>query len=132
MAMRHGNARSFKLKPNYPLERAEQTALARWLDLSKLLWYAIPNGEKRDVITGANLKRQGVKAGVPDICILEPRSPYHGLYIELKRGSGGVVSKAQREWLDKLNQHGYLALVAHGWQEAKEKVELYLTGKCSP
>ena len=48
--------------------------------------YHVPNGGKRDKATAAVLKRQGVKAGVPDIMLPAARAGYHGLYIELKAG----------------------------------------------
>lgn len=41
---------------------------------------------KRDKATAVALKRQGVKAGVPDICLPVARNGYHGLHIELKAG----------------------------------------------
>ena len=44
--------------------------------------YHVPNGGKRDKATAAVLKRQGVKAGVPDIMLPAARAGYHGLYIE--------------------------------------------------
>ena len=48
--------------------------------------YHVPNGGKRDAATAVALKRQGVKAGVPDIMLPAARAGYHGLYIELKGG----------------------------------------------
>ena len=44
--------------------------------------YHVPNGGKRDAATAVALKRQGVKAGVPDIMLPAARAGYHGLYIE--------------------------------------------------
>lgn len=44
----------------------------------------VPNGGKRDAATAIALKRQGVKAGVPDICLPAPRGIYHGLYKQLR------------------------------------------------
>ena len=44
----------------------------------------VPNGGKRDKATAIALKRQGVKAGVPDIHLPVAKGSYHGLYIELK------------------------------------------------
>ena len=43
--------------------------------------YHVPNGGKRDKATAAVLKRQGVKAGVPDIMLPAARAGYHGLYM---------------------------------------------------
>ena len=62
-----------------PYEYEEQVALMQWAEWNKP-WipeleaiYAIPNGEKRNAITGARLKRSGTKRGVPDLCLPVPR-----------------------------------------------------------
>lgn len=72
-------------------EAQEQCKLIKWADkcvqmkihpeLSML--YAVPNGGRRDKAEAAHLKRQGVRAGVPDLCLAVPKGKYHGLYIEL-------------------------------------------------
>lgn len=85
----------------------------------------VPNGGKRDKATAIALKRQGVKAGVPDIHLPVPRGEYHGLYIELKAGKNTTTAK-QREWLEFLRQQGYYTAVCYGWQIAAELIEKYL------
>ena len=59
----------------------------------------VPNGGKRDRATAVALKRQGVKAGVPDIVLPAARAGYHGLYIELKAGKN-TTTENQRRWLE--------------------------------
>src|SRR5262245_64718583 len=49
------------------------------------LCFAIPNGGARDVITAGRLKAEGVRAGVPDVCLPVARAGYHGLFLEVKR-----------------------------------------------
>ena len=88
--------------------------------------YHVPNGGKRDKATAAVLKRQGVKAGVPDIMLPAARAGYHGLYIELKRQRGGRTSDHQSEWLDALSAQGYKAALCYGWQPAAQLIEQYL------
>jgi len=116
-------------------EAQEQASLFTWADLQRgkykelSLLYAIPNGGSRHPLEAKNLKAQGVKPGVPDICLPVPRCPYHALYIELKRTKGGVVSVDQKSWLDRLNKHGNLAVVCRGWEEAAEVITRYLEGK---
>ena len=89
------------------------------------LLYHIPNGGKRDARTAANLKRQGVKAGVPDLHLPVARGGYHGLYIELKVGSN-KPTPLQKKWLSNLNKQGHLTVVCYGWQEAAEQLINYL------
>lgn len=116
-------------------EFQEQAALFEWATLSEckypaLKWlYAIPNGGKRDIITATNLKRTGVKPGVPDICLPVARNGFHALYIELKRVSGGAVSASQRIWLNALTEQGFKAVVCKGWETARDTILDYLGGK---
>ena len=115
-------------------EAQEQTMLFEWARLSITkypeleLLFAIPNGGSRNLIEAAHLKAQGVKPGVPDICLPVPSVRYTALYIELKRRKGGVVSDAQRGWIAALNRVGCRAVVCHGWDEAREEIERYLGG----
>ena len=112
-------------------EATEQEALISWCRVFEnrypelKLIYHVPNGGSRNQLEAANLKRQGVKAGVPDICLPAPRGIYHGLYIELKAGRNTTTAK-QRSWLDYLRQQGYFTAVCYGWQTAAELVEQYL------
>lgn len=94
--------------------------------------FAIPNGGSRGdsvksrVITGARLKAEGVKAGVPDIYLAVARNGYHGLYIELKRVKGGRLEDDQIRWLNSLNAQGYRAVVCFGWNDARDVICRYL------
>ena len=72
-------------KLNIPLEVQEQEEFASWCDAKGLLWFHIPNERKATVRVMVELERNGLKKGVPDNFIAEPRGEYHGLFIELKR-----------------------------------------------
>lgn len=109
-----------------PPESYEQKLLATWLTKKGILFYHCPNGGLRDKVTAMSLKAIGLSPGVPDICVPIARKGKHGLYIELKRKIGGTVSIAQRYWLDQLAKEGYMAIVAKGFDEAKNIVEDYL------
>ena len=112
-------------------ESGQQEALFSWAayNMGRMpeleYMHHVPNGGKRDAATAIALKRQGVKAGVPDICLPAPRGIYHGLYIELKAGKNTTTAK-QRSWLNYLRQQGYFTAVCYGWQTAAELVERYL------
>ena len=96
-----------------PLEDAEQRIIFQWAAMETAarpelgLLYAIPNGGKRAMKTAIALKAQGVKSGVPDMCLPVARGGYHGLYIELKRQKGGTVSETQKSWITALTEQGY-------------------------
>lgn len=94
-------------------------------ECKKVGMHHIPNGGKRDKRTAVALKRQGVKAGVPDICLPVARNGYHGLYIELKAGKN-KATKNQEKWQVFLNDQGYYAVICYGWREAAKVIEEYL------
>lgn len=112
-------------------EHDEQKALFQWSALHAgrcpelALMFAIPNGGKRDPVTAVRLRDEGVKPGVPDICLPVARQGWHGLFIELKWGRN-KPSEPQLDWLARLTEQGYLAVVAWGWQEAAEVIRDYL------
>ena len=128
--------KKWKLTPErLPSEHVEQIGIVKWVQLRRYtlpeldMLYAIPNGGRRDAITGAQLKAEGVKRGVPDLCLPVARGGFHGLYIELKRRTGGVVSEHQQQWIEQLRSQGYKAEVAHGASEAIQIIEQYLNLK---
>lgn len=125
-------------------EHAHQTALLIWASLPETrqaypelgLLYAIPNGGTRDRITAGRLRAEGVKSGVPDLCLPVARHGVHGLYIELKRPhnssvlegkSAGVLSDNQKTWIANLRIQGYGALPCWGWEQARDVLIQYLS-----
>lgn len=112
-------------------EASEQMALISWCRLQKTkypeldLIFAIPNGGSRHKLEAVNLKKQGVKAGVPDLCLPVPKGQYSGLFIELKYGKNKATEK-QMEWIENLNKQGYKAVVCNGFEEARETIERYI------
>lgn len=82
--------------------------------------------EERNIKQRAINKNMGVVSGVPDLFLPYPNSKYFGLFIELKRLKGGVVSSTQKELIDTYNKLGYLAVVAYGAIEAEKIMENYL------
>lgn len=79
--------------------------------------FAIPNGGKRVRTTAARLKAEGVSPGVPDLFV-----PAWGLWIEMKRKKGGVLSPVQKDWIAYLGDIGCQVIVGQGFLDAKNKV----------
>lgn len=121
-------------KNTTPLEKDEQMLLFEWAEYATVthpelaLLYHVANGGYRNRIEAKNLRLQGVRAGVPDMCLPVPRGGYGALYIELKRRKGGRVSEEQRVWIDALNRAGNKAVICKGFDEAKSAIEEYLKG----
>ena len=99
---------------------------ARWKSLPASLLMAIPNGGARTAVTGARLKAEGVRAGVPDLFLAVPTKSAHGLWIEMKRQKGGVVSDEQKAAKAALEDQGYVCTVCKGWKVARRAISGYL------
>jgi hypothetical protein len=117
-------------------EEAQQTAYFLWCAINKvhspeLEWaFAIPNGGKRDVITAGKLKAQGVKPGVPDVMVpsiqIVGTQTFAGLWLELKKRKGGIVSEDQRRWQAYLSNHGYAHRICAGYEAMRDATKQYL------
>lgn len=101
---------------------------------TNLNWFHVANERKTKMqfdkkgnmfSAGGNLlKMKGVKKGVPDLWIMKPNSKYAGLIIELK-AKYNKPNIEQHDWLDRLNQDGYLAVWVNSLDELQEVVDLY-------
>ena len=115
-----------------PTEAQEQAALfarctaMEWKYPQLKLLYHTPNGGSRNSAEAANLRRQGVRPGVPDIFLPVARCGYHGMYIELKRRKGGRVSAAQQRFITAVRKQGYYAVVCFGADDAFNTIIAYL------
>lgn len=102
-----------------PVQREEklQIRIMNTVRIAESYWppigliFHIPNGKRRNVIEAVNLKRMGVKRGVPDFFFPYPVHPYHGLWIEVKEGKG-ALSPEQREFMLKTKSLGYYYEIA--------------------
>ena len=92
------------------------------------LLYHIPNGGSRHRLEAVHLKQQGVRAGVPDLCLPVARDGCHGLYVEMKRTKGGRVSPEQMGWMEALKAEGHMVAVCQGGGMASEINLAYLKG----
>ncbi|MCR4622647.1 MAG: VRR-NUC domain-containing protein [Clostridiales bacterium] len=116
-----------------PTEAEEQTWLFQWAaGMARLRWpeldllHHIPNGGSRNRVEAARLKAQGVKAGIPDVCLPVPRGPFCGLYIEMKRQQGGTLSPEQKVRINQLRMQGYRVDVCKGFHAAADIIEAYM------
>ena len=88
--------------------------------------YHIPNGGHRSITEAIRFKAEGVKAGVPDLCLPVPLHGYHGLYIEMKRSDHkNKPTTKQEEWQSFLNEKGYRSVVCYGYEEAVKEIQRY-------
>ena len=112
-------------------EAKEQAVVISWCEMQKNKYpelsmiYHCPNGGYRNKIEAANLKRQGVKSGVPDLFLPVPRKNKHGLFIEMKWGNNKCTPN-QNKWILKLSKLDYEVKVCYSSMEAIDTIKEYL------
>jgi len=115
-------------------EGQHQAAIFKWSKTVRQkypklkLLHHIPNERKCSAVQGANLKRRGVRRGVPDLHLPVAMGKYHSLYIELKK-EGEITTTDQDWWIDELSAEGNYCEVCHGWESAIQVIEWYMNLK---
>lgn len=123
------------------VEHNIQTACVRWFrlqhrDLAPLL-FAVPNAARRTRWEIAQLKQEGMVAGVSDLLLLVPRGPWHGLAIEMKKeteewhGGKRTVTRTyqrpeQKEWQAAVEAQGYRYEVVRSFDAFQKLIDEYL------
>lgn len=111
-----------------------QTAFFNWVRIQEKhdwrfrLIFAVPNGGQRHPAVAAKLKREGVRAGVPDVLILAPGHyagrEYPGAVIEFKAGRN-KLTEDQDATIRTLDKAGYLVSLMRSTDSAIQFVETY-------
>jgi hypothetical protein len=101
-------------------EHEEQRNFVRWFrqNYPAVRIFAIANGGLRSASVAMKLKVEGVSPGVPDLFI-----PAMLTWIEMKRKTGGVLSKEQQDWIQYLRGCKHRVIVAKGCDDAIEQLE---------
>ena len=115
-------------------EEKEQARLATYLDAKGYVWFHVPNGGHRNKVAAFRMKQAGQRKGAPD-CILisgEGGAPLsRPIAIELKRVSGGSLSKHQKYFLGEMERCGWETFVAKGSQSAIDWLVKRVRGEAS-
>ena len=111
-------------------EHRIQCACVRWFRLQypqlKGRLFAVPNGGRRDAITAAKLKAEGVIAGVSDLILLKSNHDYGALLIEMKTLKGRQRD-SQKQWQNLVcADREYKYVVCHSFDDFKREVDDYL------
>lgn len=122
-------------------EHRLQTACVSWFRLAypkwALLLFAVPNGGRRDAVTGARLKAEGVVPGVSDLILLVPAPRiehdeyiglWHGFCIEMKTLKGRQT-ESQKAWQRKVEAEGYRYEVVRTLDQFMAAINFYMNGK---
>lgn len=108
-------------------EHELQKAVVQMLSNFNYPYFAIPNGQKRDIRIAAKLKAEGVKAGVADIFIYRANNQFHGIFLELKVGAN-KQQKTQKEFQKFAEAEGYAYWVCYSVAEVYTKLAAYKNG----
>lgn len=123
------DARGKPRKHPHEEEHRIQCACVRWFRLSyptiRNCLFAVPNGGRRDAVTAAKLKAEGVVSGVADLILLIPRREFGALLIEMKTPKG-TQSASQKEWQKLVEEQGYRYIICRSLDDFMTKVEAYL------
>lgn len=110
-------------------EAGLQSACVEWFGLQypKLapLLFHVPNGGSRNIIEAANLKRQGVRAGVADLILLFPKGGHGSLCIEMKYKKGRQRN-SQKDWQRVAKAAGNKYVICRSLEEFMKEVKNYL------
>ena len=112
-------------------EHQEQVALIQWAQMNEReypalrMLHAIPNGGWRAKKTAVWLKAEGLRRGVPDLCLPVARGGFHGMYLEAKFGYN-KPTEHQEWWLEELSKEGYDTVVCWSFEEARAAILAYL------
>lgn len=112
-------------------ERRMQAAVIRWARSNAglyppLRWlFAIPNGGSRDALEAMWLKKEGVTAGVFDLCLLFDNGEYPTLWMEMKHGKNTLTAD-QREFEAWAQSQGHQTAICYTPDEAIRQLRDYL------
>jgi hypothetical protein len=122
-----------------PTEHAEQKGVIEWwtkqykfYGLPKFALYSVPNAQmlykfaRNPNAFMQYLKSEGLRNGIPDLQLDAARQGYHGLRLEMKRRTGGVVSPEQHEVHNYLRNAGYWVEVPRSAEMAIQCIKTYL------
>jgi len=113
------------------IEHKTQCDLMTWVGYNKHrfpelgLLFAIPNGGHRNIIVATKLKREGVKPGIPDLCLPMGDGEHCALYIEMKRPKG-KPTKIQSGVHVKLRQYGNKVVICDSLTSAAQELINYI------
>ena len=126
----------FDLQPvdTIPIKSEEAREQARLVAALRRQWnlmpdeirpivFAIPNGGQRDAREGANLKAQGVLAGVPDLCIALAAG--RTLWIEMK-ATKGKLSTVQVDIHSEMKAKRHEVITAYSAEDALAQLRVIL------
>lgn len=111
------------------IESNIQKACVKWFRYSYAkyngVFFSVPNGGNRDVVTGSSLKDEGVLAGVADLILLVSNDAYHGLCVEMKKPKG-TQQETQKVFQRAVENQGYKYVLCYSIDDFIREIKEYL------
>ncbi|HEX4045442.1 MAG TPA: VRR-NUC domain-containing protein [Gammaproteobacteria bacterium] len=118
------------LKSGEISEETIHKTVMEWVRLHPMLKKLVlhfPNEGRRTLRFGKLLKDMGMRTGVSDLLIAMPCHGFCGAWLELK-STKGIVSPAQKEFLEDMSQQNYFAKICWSIDEAIDTIKWYCFG----
>ena len=112
----------------YNSEAHLQAAVIRYIKIKypEIRYCASLGGQyQKHISQRAKAQSTGYVRGFPDLQICEARGGYFGLFIEIKLDKRCYASGYQKDWLNDLNNRGYLGVVAKGYNSVISTIDQY-------
>ena len=114
-------------------EHDHQVTVFQWAELQERTYpelaalFAVPNGSNKSKAVAGRMRAEGLKSGVPDICLPVARGKYGALFIEMKDGNKKPTEN-QVAWMEMLDRFGNCVAICQSASEAIKTLEWYLMG----
>ena len=109
------------MKNTKDVEHKVQCAICEYLDILRIFYFAVPNGSYKSKAAANKFKREGLKAGIPDLCILKNGKAY---FIEVKKPKTdtpqGRVSSTQAKVFKQIQDVGCEVEVVRSVADVRE------------
>ena len=114
---------------NKKTEHSLQSGCIKWFRMQypklRLNLFAIPNGAKRDFLTGKFYVREGLTKGVADCFLSVMSGGYGGVWIEFKSKTGKQSPEQKDFELAQLSS-GYAYWIIRDFDSFRKAVQVYL------
>tara|TARA_R110000744_G_scaffold61057_1_gene126345 strand:- start:430 stop:774 length:345 start_codon:yes stop_codon:yes gene_type:complete len=108
------------------VEHQIQKAIAQYLNLLGLCWWAVPNGGRRNIGTAKKLKAEGVKSGIPDITLIY-KGKYYGIEVKKPKTETpkGSLSSNQKARIAEIERSGGVVGVAYSVVDVEKLLQIW-------
>lgn len=124
-------------------EKQVHKAICKYLDMKypDVIYTSDPSGMKVSIGLVMEMKAKRCKRyKIPDLLIFHPNEVYKGLFMEIKKDVSEVVTKSgylrkdkhtqeQLKTLQRLQDLGYAAIFAAGFDHAKKAIDFYFNNQ---